>query len=218
MIYIFDLDDTLYNERQFVESGFLAVAKYAEFHWGLNHHDVFNQLVALLDENGRGTIFNDLLKRYHLENKKNIQKCVTTYRLHKPKLSMPKEHLALLTSLPAPLYLVTDGHKIVQNNKIEALEIAHLFKRVFITHRFGIKHAKPSPYCFKKIQQAENCAWEDMVYIGDNPTKDFVNLNKLGMQTVRVLTGVHKAVNVSASFNAKITINKLTDLANITFR
>ena len=31
-----------------------------------------------------------------------------------------------------------------------------------------------------------------MVYVGDDPNKDFVNLNPLGMKTVRVLTGRFK--------------------------
>jgi len=217
MIYIFDLDDTLYDERQFVESGFLAVAKQAEERWGLNQNEVFTQLVKLLDSNGRGAIFDDFLKSYHLASKKNIQHCITTYRLHKPTLSMPQEHIALIESLPSPRYLVTDGHKTVQANKVEALGITHLFKRVFITHRFGIKNAKPSTYCFKKIQQAEQCRWEEMVYIGDNPKKDFVNINKLGMQTVRVLTGVHKNVKACGIYNAKITINRLSDLSQIDF-
>jgi len=212
VIYIFDLDDTLYDERQYVESGFRAVATYAANQWGLDATSCYEQLVRLLDTQGRGRIFDDFLAQHSLSSKTNIRACVRTYRLHKPKLSLPAEHLQLLQQLPKPLYLVTDGHKIVQQNKVEALGIAPLFKRVFITHRFGIKHAKPSTHCFELIKKAEKCEWRDMVYIGDNPAKDFVNLNKLGMNTVRVLTGVHKNIIAHKDFDALRTIRTLIEL------
>lgn len=212
MIYIFDLDDTLYDERQYVESGFKAVAHYAYMRWKLPYHESFNQLVQLLDSQGRGHIFNDFLASHNILTQNAVNACIKTYRLHLPALTLPDTHLHLLKQLPTPRYLVTDGHKIVQQNKVAALGIAPLFKRVFITHRFGIRHAKPSTYCFEKIKKAENCEWRDMVYIGDNPAKDFVNLNKLGMKTIRVRTGVHRDVIAKPGYDANIHINTLAEL------
>ena len=51
-----------------------------------------------------------------------------------------------------------------------------------------------------------------MVYIGDNPAKDIIKLNKLGMPTVRVLTGVHKNAPAKPGFDAKFTIQNLNEL------
>ncbi len=215
MIYIFDLDDTLYDERQYVESGLRAVARLAATRWQLDENSSYHTLLQLLDTRGRGRIFDDWLAQHNLASKANIKACVSGYRLHQPQISMPDEHHKLLQQLPKPLYLVTDGNKIVQQKKIQALGIAHFFKRVFITHRFGIKHAKPSTYCFELIKKAEECEWKDMVYIGDNPAKDFVNLNTLGIQTVRVLTGVHCQSNAREEFDAKVKLPYLTKLRNI---
>ena len=103
----------------------------------------------------------------------------------------------------------------MQANKVEALNIRHLFKRIFITHRFGVKHAKPSTYCFEKIRLAEACDWNDMVYVGDNPAKDFVNLNRLGMHTVRVLTGVHRSAVAKPLYDAHYTVKHITDLRSL---
>jgi len=217
VIYIFDLDDTLYDERQFVESGMHAVAKMAKSQWQLNAAESYNTLIQLLDNQGRGRIFNDWLAQHRLATQTNIKKCISCYRLHKPNISMPQEHHQLLQQLPKPLYLVTDGNKIVQQNKVEALGIAHYFKRIFITHRFGIKHAKPSTYCFELIRKAEKCEWQDMVYVGDNPNKDFVNLNKLGMITIRIMAGCHKDAKVPTSADAKWRILSLTNLAELAF-
>lgn len=218
MIYIFDLDDTLYDERQYVESGLRAVAAVCEENWGINQMLGFKALITLLDTNGRGRVFDDFLSMYGINaNNANVRKCVSAYRLHTPSISVPSQHLKIIESLPAPLYLVTDGNKVVQSNKVQALGIEHYFKRVFITHRFGVKHAKPSTYCFEQIKRAEQCQWSDMTYIGDNPAKDFVNLNKLGMPTVRVLTGVHRYTKAKQGFDATYTISSLSDLQSLTF-
>lgn len=209
MIYIFDLDDTLYEERQYVLSGFEAVAEYTAMRWGLDPQESYRKLIQLLAKNGRGRLFDDLLAMHQLNTKKNVSACITTYRQHKPNISMPSAHRQLLEQLPKPLYLVTDGNKMVQQNKVTALGIEHYFKRVLITHRFGIKHAKPSTYCFELIKKAEGCEWQDMLYIGDNPAKDFVNIKKLGMHTVRVLTGEHKDKNYGSAFDARTVIKSL---------
>ncbi|MCH8536587.1 MAG: HAD family hydrolase [Alkalimonas sp.] len=212
MIYIFDLDDTLYGERQFVKSGLQAVAEMAEQRWGLNPTSSYRQLITLLDTQGRGRMFDDWLAQSNLATKANIKRCISCYRLHKPNIDMPQAHHQLLQQLPKPLYLVTDGNKMVQHNKVQALGIAHYFKRVFITHRFGIQHAKPSTYCFALIKKAEGCAWQDIVYIGDNPAKDFVNLNKLGVNTIRVLTGEHKDAIPKQGYDAQTSLMQLTEL------
>ncbi len=64
MILIFDLDDTLYPELEYVRSGFLAVANELNhlFKWPVT--ESFNFMLKTLDEKGRGAVFNDLL-HYH---------------------------------------------------------------------------------------------------------------------------------------------------------
>ena len=94
MIYIFDLDDTLYDERQYVESGLAAVASFVEKTWNVDKRSGFQELVTLLDRNGRGRIFNDYLANYGIAvNKRNVRACVSAYRLHQPTLTLPDNHL-----------------------------------------------------------------------------------------------------------------------------
>ena len=110
------------------------------------------------------------------------------------------------------LYLVTDGNKYVQSNKVDALGIECYFTKSYITHRYGIRHAKPSTYCFEQIARSELCGMDKLIYVGDNPAKDFVGLNRLGATTVRVLTGEHASVHSHPDYDSKITIQTLGDL------
>lgn len=209
-VLVFDLDDTLYDERTYVESGFRAVAAFGAARFGWNPEESFRHMVASLDRDGRGAVFDRWLAEFGRSTKGLVQQCVREYRNHTPHLRLLSSAQALLPMLGGyPKYIVTDGHKLVQQRKVDALGVEHFFDRVFITHRFGIRNAKPSTYCFDLIRRRENCAWADVMYVGDNPAKDFVGLNRLGARTVRVLTGVHRCATAAAGYDAQHTILNL---------
>lgn len=216
MVLIFDLDDTLYDERTYVESGFRAVAQWGKSMFGWDANRSFSRMISVLDEEGRGAVFNRWLEGNGIRSKKVIQECVRVYRHHKPDISLPDATRNLLVSLTSsPLYLVTDGHKIVQSNKIEALGIAPYFRHCYITHRYGVASAKPSLRCFELIKARERCDWSEMVYVGDNPAKDFVSLNQVGAHTIRVKTGMHKDAVAKPGFEAQHVIADLHQLQSI---
>ena len=216
MILIFDLDDTLYDERTYVENGLRAVADFGHANFGWNRPASYRLMVETLDRQGRGSIFNEWLASHGVAQKSLVRKCVSIYRHHTPRLHLDSHARKLLSSLNSyPLYIVTDGNKIVQGKKIAALGIESLFRKVFITHRYGLQHAKPSPYCFDLIRKREGCAWSDLVYVADNPAKDFVNLNKLGVRTVRVLRGLYKDARAKKGYDASHTIPNLSHLRKV---
>lgn len=211
MVLVFDLDDTLYEERTYVESGLRAVAVFGEGEFGWNSEASFRFMVTILDRMGRGTIFDQWLTEFGRYSKSLTKQCVEVYRHHTPNLQLFDSAKELLPCLKEyPMYIVTDGHKLVQEKKVRALGIETLFRHVFITHRYGLKKAKPSTYCFELIKKRENCGWEDIMYVGDNPSKDFVNLNGLRMKTVRVLTGGHRNMKAVEGYDAQFTIPNLT--------
>ena len=216
MILVFDLDETLYDERSYVESGLAAVAEFGYSEFGWNKKRSLEQMLHTLDRQGRGAVFNSWLFAHDASSSALVKKCVAVYRHHTPKLKLEAEVKQLLVSLQQyPLYIVTDGHKVVQAKKVAALGLQKYFKHIYITHRYGVAHAKPSTYCFELIKKREQCSWKELVYVGDNPAKDFVNLNKRGAQTVRVLTGVHRNVKAKPGFEAQHRIGNLRKLPGL---
>lgn len=219
MILIFDLDDTLYDERTYVNSGLKAVARYGQEKFGWDTAVSYKYMQEVLKKEGRGQIFDLWLAANGKTSRSLVTECVKVYRHHKPELCLDTQVESLLAklSLNYPLYLVTDGHKIVQQKKVEALSISRFFRKVIITHRYGIRNAKPSTYCFDIIRKMEQCEWKDMVYIGDNPAKDFVNLNPLGVTTVRVKTGMHRNVIAVPGYDAQISVENIALLPGVLF-
>ena len=48
MIFVFDPDDTLYDELTYVESGFTAVANFVDDSFGLDKSDLLEDFLACL--------------------------------------------------------------------------------------------------------------------------------------------------------------------------
>jgi putative hydrolase of the HAD superfamily len=210
MVVVFDLDDTLYEELTYVKSGFRTVASFLEGKWNIPAKVSYDLMLQELKENGRGNIFNVVLEKNGILNNTNIGKALSVYRTHQPNIVLPQISIDCLNGFnDYSKYILTDGNKVVQHNKVKALEVNPYVKKVFITHRYGVHNAKPSPYCFLKIAALEGRKPNEIVYIGDNPRKDFVGIKKLGFRTVRILQGDYKIIKVTPEFDADQTINSL---------
>jgi putative hydrolase of the HAD superfamily len=212
---VFDLDDTLYNEITFVHSGFRAVAEYF---LPLDSAALFEAMIQTLERNGRGRVFDDALQKLGLYSKTNVKKALRVYRSHDPKIELntdAKEIFSHYRIQKRPLYIVTDGNKNVQANKIKALGADRWVKKSFITHRFGRIHAKPSPYCFIKIAEIEALRYEEIVYVADNVNKDFVQIKELGFRTIRIKQGVFANAKRPQKFQAEQEIESLLELKHI---
>ena len=140
-----------------------------------------------------------------------MSRCISEYRKTKPNLILPDDTKKVFERIKDKRkYLVTDGNKLVQYNKIEALSLIKVFEKFFITHRYGLKCAKPSIYCFELIKNLENVEWEDLVYIGDNPRKDFIGLNNKGALTVQICSSPYFTEEVPKAYKARLKFGCLS--------
>jgi putative hydrolase of the HAD superfamily len=214
LVFVFDLDDTLYNEITFVQSGFRAVAKFLSQTNAVREKDSYLFMMEHLKD-GRGRIFDDTLSNFGILSKKAVLQCVNVYRSHVPNIELYEDAIQCLERLKAfSVYIVTDGNKLVQKNKLLSLGLYNTVKFCFITHRYGVKNAKPSPHCFLKICQREKVAPQEILYIGDNPHKDFVGIKALGFKTVRIMRGSFKDVVKPSEFEAHYQIQSLDELTD----
>ena len=209
MIVIFDLDDTLFSRSSFVRNGIKNVSNLIYFkNKFLNRNIIYKELVKLYYSYNQKKIFNYYLKKNSIKNI-SVQECVKLFRYGQSPIKVFAGVKKLLTKFNKKCYLVTDGNKLVQKNKIKLLKIKSFFKKIFITNAYGIKYQKPSLYCFEKIKKLEKCKYSEMIYIGDNPKKDFVNCNKVGIATIRVLSGEYRNLKISKKFDAKYKVKNI---------
>ena len=212
MIIVFDLDEVLYDEKTYVISGFRAVSEFLEKDEAIPKKIIFEYLKRRL-KNGRERIFNDLLDNFRIYSQKNLEKCISVYRTHTPKIKLYSDAKDCLKRLKNyPLYIVTDGNKIVQKNKIKALNLENHVKNTILTSNYGLENSKPSTFCFQKICDMEKTSPTNLVYIGDDPHKDFVGLKREGFKTIRLFNGRFKNERLSKEFEADYKIKSLKEI------
>ena len=220
-VIVFDLDDTLYDELDYVRSGLTHTAGVLAAKQGWDYAELRRALLASLQVS-RSHIFDRVLEQKGAHSQALVDFCVTTYRQHKPEIRLAhkvKELLKIL-AISYPLYIVTDGHAGVQNNKLSVLGLSGspVIRRCFATYELGPEYAKPSPKCFQMIADAEQCRPSEIVYIADNPDKDFVGIKPLGFRTIRVMTGQHKGKYASAEFDGEMRASDLFAACNLLAR
>lgn len=178
---IFDLDDTLYSEREYVRSGFFAVGQMLE---GEGIDDAAARLTSFF-EGGIDMPVDVFLKEREVYSDELRNKCIECYRKHKPTIHpYPgiKEMLEKLKRAGIRIGIVTDGRVEGQNAKIDALGLRDFIDEVVITDALGGLHCrKPSDVGFRYIQRLFDIPYNHMLYIGDNAEKDFEAPEHLGM-------------------------------------
>lgn len=175
MVIVFDLDDTLYDEVDFVKSGFQEIANY------LKDEKYYNFMCEVFESEGSGKVFNKLIEKFCLDV--NINKLIEIYRFHTPNIVLPNESLELLKfAKEFKTALISDGHYIMQKNKHDALKLDEFIKYPIFTDFYHTKKPELKPY---KMVMQNYQDQERFVYISDNPKKDFKAVAELGWTGIR---------------------------------
>ena len=183
---VFDLDDTLYPEHEYVLSGFRAAAEWAERR-GLDSADAsFAELQSMFRQGVRGDTFNRWLASKGLPTEL-ASEMVEAYRVHTPGCLRPYPGVVnLLRQLHGTvrLGLVSDGYLAVQRAKFVALGLGGFFSAVVFSDELGREHWKPSRRPFERVMSVLDMPARDAVYVADNCAKDFVGARSAGLATV----------------------------------
>lgn len=202
---IFDLDDTLYSEKEYVRSGYKAVS---DFLGGGYEEKLWNFFEA-----GKPAI-DELLKELGRESEK--AEVLEIYRSHKPAIHLYLGVAEMIENLKAKgikVGIITDGRPEGQRNKLDALGLK--VDDVIITDELGgIQFRKPCDIAFRIMVMRWRLNPADVVYVGDNPVKDFQAPQQLGMKSMLVKNedGVYAE---HVSFEKSVPISSLCEVLNV---
>lgn len=175
-VWVFDLDDTLYKERDYQISGYNSITSLI---YRLYQQDV-NCIIkqAIKDK-------KDVLQS--ICNYLNLPLSVKDsllwqYRNHIPKLMLDdktRQTLSHIEKSSLAIAILTDGRSVSQRAKIASLGLSHY--DLYISEELG--KDKPDDKRFLAIMDKYPSA-DSFIYIGDNIKKDFITPNKLGWITI----------------------------------
>lgn len=174
---IFDLDDTLYSEKDYVRSGYRKIAEH------FAKPELFDQMWKVFERGGKA--IDEVLEANGLEAEK--EKALHIYRFQEPDIVLYPgvEAMIVRIRMTKRVGIITDGRPEGQNAKLNALRLRSLVDEIIITDELGgVECRKPNPAAFIQMQKIMAAPFEAMCYIGDNIRKDFIAPENLGMRSV----------------------------------
>ena len=175
---VFDLDDTLYSEKQYVRSGYRAIAER------LGHEEAEEKLWNYFLE-GKNA-FDELLEDLGQSERKT--ECLEIYRNHMPDITLydgAGDCIRELKEAGIKIGIITDGRVNGQKNKIAALGLDKIADDIIITDELGGEQfRKPNDIAFRIMQCRWRIPFDEMAYVGDNLMKDFQAPRQLGMKSI----------------------------------
>jgi len=180
----FDLDGTLFDDRQYVRAGLHSAGAHLERRTGV---DLTDELVDAYFQRGvtEGT-FDTVLAEQDISDE-YVTELVDAYHANDGELEPFEGVEAVLDELAASyaLGLITGGRN--GRRKLRRLGLSEYFDTALVTSDRPYSKHDPDP--FRSVLGDLGVAPAAAAYVGDRPELDFPQPSWLGMLTVRVETG-----------------------------
>ena len=221
-VVVFDLDDTLYKEIDFLKSGYRKIAEFVGRQINVPTNVIYYNLLAWYGK--KENAFENLNQYYGINYP--IKEYLDIYRYHQPNILLDddiKETLNKLKEAGVIMGIITDGREITQRQKVEALRLEEWIPMDNVLINEDNKYFKPNHWSFDRMMLKcyERFPNENLkfYYVGDNTEKDFLAPNGLGWETVCLEDdgrNIHQQIfDVSNEYLPKCRIKSLVELISI---
>ena len=178
---IFDLDDTLYSEKEYVRSGYGKIAAVIP-----EVENAAEKLWSLFEE--KKPAIDELLKKENIQSEEVKKACLHAYRYQTPDIHLYEGVTEMLSAFRAEglkLGIITDGRPEGQRAKLQVLGLETMVDEIIVTDEFGgPEFRKPNPKAFETMKERLGVEYAEMCYVGDNTKKDFIAPEELGMRSI----------------------------------
>jgi putative hydrolase of the HAD superfamily len=184
---IVDLDDTLYPRRQYMQSGFMAVAQHVSARHGLSAEAAFTTLERCLAAGNSRHAFQTLCAAHALPAG-DIPALIHIFREHRPAITLDESVRSTLRRLRATgwrMVVLTNGLPSVQERKIDALGLQTLVDHVVFAEQHSAT-GKPAPAVFRHALARLGLSAAGCICVGDDPVRDIAGARAAGIRTIRV--------------------------------
>jgi putative hydrolase of the HAD superfamily len=187
---LLDLDDTCFDQREFLAGAFGAVARRAG-ELGVDEDHLRDALATIAaDGSDRGRIIDRALETVGVRIP--VPPLVEAFRRYHPSLLSPypgvRESLGEMRRL-APVGLVTNGDPAGQRAKLAALDLEDAFDVIVFSDELGRSFRKPHHAPFRQALRLLGAEAGRSFFIGDHPDRDIAGAQHVGMRAIRVRTG-----------------------------
>jgi putative hydrolase of the HAD superfamily len=172
---IFDLDNTIYNERKFLFTAYQNVSKQLAKNYACSEEDTFNFLISTFNLSGRYKVFDKLQGHLKIKDQMFLSTCLTVLRTTVvfPKIDPYIYFIKYLKARKSdPIIIITNGNPEQQKNKVKSINWRTGKLKVIYSN---LHMPKPSPESFFYLK--EEYLLKRPIYIGDSPDDLFFAKN-----------------------------------------
>ena len=152
-LYIFDLDDTLYNELDYLIIAYNFVSKQVcKKNINLSHEQISSYLESEFKIYGRTNLYQKLIKKFNISNFsiKEFLHCLRTVKIKPNSIIMIKQVNKLIRNLienKKKIVILTNGNHQQQQNKFNSINIPFKNKILpYYASSKGKEFQKPNNY------------------------------------------------------------------------
>lgn len=190
---MFDLDDTLYLQGDWLAGAWVSVAQAAAQEHDVDADELAAELarIAAAGSDGGGIIDRGFaaVGLADVDVKPFVQVFLTHQPDSLPLLPGVPQMLADLRASGVRVAIVTDGAIPSQQAKVASLGVADLVDAIIMSDEFGRQFRKPHPRPVLEALKALGTEPGATVMIGDRPAKDAAAASGAGVRSIRVRTG-----------------------------
>ena len=176
-VIVFDLDDTLYNELDYLKSAYKSIALFLDPNdWKQLYSKMFSLYRCKIN------VFEFITDAYNTD----VEILIEMYRNHQPEIQLFDGVLEVLDAIKSKngkIGIITDGRSNTQRAKLESLGVLKYMDCIVISDEIGSE--KPSEANYKTIENS--LPGTVYYYIADNLKKDFIAPNALGWKGVALI-------------------------------
>lgn len=209
-LIVFDLDNTLYREADYLKNVLLEFSEYLDILIQNLTSDDIEQKINRRKKNVLKNLIDEFIgKKY--SSIYNLNKIFKIYKYSQRKIFLYKdasEILPKLRNLGIKVSILTNGIEQVQKNKLALLNLEKMVDYVKIVEG---ENSKPNNVAFLSLMNGFGVTEKETMMIGDDPINDIVGARNIGIYTFRLKRGFFKKVFSNADYESKT----LRDIAKL---
>jgi len=196
-LYVFDLDNTLYDEECFLIQAYKNISqRLSHINQSISSDEYFLYLVKHFEKKGRKYLFDYLIHDFNLDStisvdqlKNILYRSANTARLE--LYTWVKPCFNMLLEQNKQIAILTNGCIEQQTNKIRNLGLDQLYPSIFIYYADQFRHSKPDPKGLNNIINTHQVMNNEVLMIGDhqvdrmcanNANVDFIHVSNFSTQ------------------------------------
>ena len=206
---LFDLDNTIMDFMTMkTMASDAAIRSMVSSGLNLNEKKAKKILFEMYEKHGieDQLIFNKFLKKTQGKlDYRVLANAIVAYRKTRNSLTVPypntKYTLIKLKSLGLKLGVVSDAPRMAAWMRLAEMDITEFFNPIITLG--DSKRLKPHPTAFKKALRELKLKPKEVLFIGDNPSRDIKGAKAVGMKTVFAKYGQTKKIKSDADYEIK---------------